>query len=569
MEFEQYFSEEAIIRELCRARIKLAAKRHDAQFFRNIDLDSERPDQLSPSDWGNVPLNIFPPRRAWHRYRPKSRGMTPPLAVHVETLFRATIALRRSNPKQRWARNLARTVRLIRSRVLSSQPFNFQRPTIIPIRKEPGSNFYRPLAAFPLQDKIVECLTAKYFRVELDHALLPSCVAFRAEQQSGHSPTTHDAITIIDGVRSKYRRLYVAECDIQGFFDCVSHDVARRSLASLMEDAQFTTKASPRALEIFEAYLASYTFERNVLFGEEMQARRKRNPNAKCKWPNAELRGLHGGQLPHGIGVPQGGALSCFIANAVLHQADKALARVAKPSNGAFTYLRYCDDMILLATTRRLCRAAFDAYGAAVSGLRLPIHHPLDVKQYDSQFFSRKSNYPYHWSTQGSCSDVPWIQFVGYQLRRDGLLRVRKKSIDKHVRHLRELTDELIRILDQGAHTGALRRSAQQIRFRFQQKLISISVGRIQRGEQRKGPMPMCWAAGFRMLAGRAFADANIKYLDRFRERQVRRVERRLNLLSLPPANKQTAKDVLAFYGYPFSYCAQFRRRPTPNSDGE
>jgi hypothetical protein len=67
MEFHEYFSEEAIIHELCRARIKHAAKRHDAQFFNNIDVQSARPDILEPRDWGNIPSDIFPPRRGWHR----------------------------------------------------------------------------------------------------------------------------------------------------------------------------------------------------------------------------------------------------------------------------------------------------------------------------------------------------------------------------------------------------------------------------------------------------------------------------------------------------------------------
>ena len=191
--------------------------------------------------------------------------------------------------------------------------------------------------------------------------------------------------------------------------------------------------------------------------------------------------------------------------------------------------------------------------------MRLPIHQPIDIAQYGDGFFSGKSNNPYLWRISGGPSDVPWIQFVGYQLRRDGLLRVRRKSIEKHVHRINEVTDKLIRTLDRGARTGSLRRSAQQIHYRFQQKLISMSVGRIERGKKRKGPMPMCWASGFRMLTGRRLVTSSLKYLDKHRERQLRRVARRLNCLKLPAAKKQIAKNVLAYYGYPFSYIAQFR----------
>lgn len=562
MRFQEYLSEEAIIRELCRARIKHAAKRHDVQFFSNLDRHSVRPDLLAPQDWGNIPINIFPPRRAWHAFRPRNRGRKAPFTINVETLFRATIALRKTEPRSAWARNLARVIRSIQLRVLSNKVFRFKRPVIVPVRKDPkdpASRFYRPLSSFPLPEKIVECLTARYLRIELDHALLPSCIAFRAKCGAKNPPTTHDAIATIDKVRTKYKRLYVAECDIQGFFDCVSHEVARNALEKLIADAKLKEKIHPRAIEIFEAYLKCYSFERTVQRGKEMRALRKRRRGARAKWPRKELRELYGGALPPDIGIPQGGALSCFIANAVLHYADVKLEQMAKNVRGGFTYLRYCDDMILIAPARKVCSAVFRAYQDAVAHLRLPIHEPEDVEEYGRQFFCGKSNNPYLWQLSGGTAAVPWIQFLGYQLRRDGLLRVRAKSIDKHAQRITKLTDKLVRILDKGAGTGTLRRSAQQIHHRFHQKLISMSVGRIERGKKRKRPMPMCWASGFRMLAGRRFVTSNVRYLDHHRERQLRRVARRLKRLTLPPAKKQIAKEVLAYYGYPFSYIAQFR----------
>lgn len=131
MTFQEHFSEEAIIRELCRARIKHAAKRHDAQFLHNIDQQSTRPDLLPPDDWGSIPSEIFPPRRDWHRYRPKRRGTMAPFAINVETLLRATLALRKSEPAESWARNLERTVAEIQSRVLSQRTFRFTKPRIL------------------------------------------------------------------------------------------------------------------------------------------------------------------------------------------------------------------------------------------------------------------------------------------------------------------------------------------------------------------------------------------------------------------------------------------------------
>jgi hypothetical protein len=49
MSFEDYFSDEAIIRELCKARVSLANQRHEALFFHNIDRS--RPSGLFALYW--------------------------------------------------------------------------------------------------------------------------------------------------------------------------------------------------------------------------------------------------------------------------------------------------------------------------------------------------------------------------------------------------------------------------------------------------------------------------------------------------------------------------------------
>jgi len=157
-----------------------------------------------------------------------------PFAINVETLLRATLALRKSEPAEIWARNLERTVGELQARVLSQKKFQFTKPRIVRIRKDQTSNNYRPLTTFLLPDKIIECLTARYLRTALDRTLLPSCLAFRARHGKKRPPTTHDAIKIIDKIRRESATLYVAECDIQGFFDCVSHRIARDALTQAL-----------------------------------------------------------------------------------------------------------------------------------------------------------------------------------------------------------------------------------------------------------------------------------------------------------------------------------------------
>jgi hypothetical protein len=108
-------------------------------------------------------------------------------------------------------------------------------------------------------------------------------------------------------------------------------------------------------------YLQSYSFLLTVR-GTAQKQLQKHDPQGVFKWHEADLQKLYGRRALPPIGVPQGGALSCLIANAVLHEADKVVARLQEEAKSELLYLRYCDDMILISPDRKVCTAAFAAY---------------------------------------------------------------------------------------------------------------------------------------------------------------------------------------------------------------
>jgi len=88
-----------------------------------------------------------------------------------------------------------------------------------------------------------------------------------------------------------------------------------------------------------------------------------------------------------------------------------------------------------------------------------------------------------------------------------------------------------------------------------------MAVGRVTLGMAPRGPMPLSWAAGFRGLDGRTILRGGLKLLDRHRERQIKRVARFLQTVTLlPPKKRRKAVDSHSYYGRPFSYWLQFRR---------
>ncbi|HOQ44641.1 MAG TPA: reverse transcriptase domain-containing protein [Bryobacteraceae bacterium] len=494
--------------------------------------------------------------------------------LNEDSLFTAITTLRANTPSEGWVQRLNAKIQELRQRVLFSQDFSFSPPRVIGIPKNRKEHEYRPLALFSRDDRIVISLVARYLREALDRVLLPCCLAFRpgsrlSPKNSGRQPPTiHDALEAILEINEKNRHsgLYVAECDIRAFYDCVAHGTAQRALEEAIDEAKQVSPSleiDRRARRVFEAYLKSYNFEDSVL-RRCLSNLCKRDVKAKFNWPAEDLRVLHGRESLPRIGIPQGGALSCLIANLVLHAADKEIRKVCHESTADFRYMRYCDDMIILAADRNQCERAYQRYFDTLLHLRLPAHPAKEVEKYGRSFWAGKSNATYHWFDK-SKGGIPWIQFVGYQIRYDGLVRVRPKSLRKHFRKLTTTADELFKALivdgKDGSRIGA-RKTKHQILHRFRQKMISLSVGRVKLAKPADGPLPMCWANGFRGLLGKRIIATHLKALDRHRERQIRRVERRIAGLQVPRDRTKSPKGVLPFYGYPFSYFAQFRVAP-------
>jgi hypothetical protein len=570
LEFKSYFSDDALIRRLCVARMKLADSRHKSLFYRQIFADA--PLLESPENF-----DFLPPRRLWSRFRNKNRSIQAVEDQNLVALTRATLRLRSERPDDPWALSLGALLERIRARALGGTPFRFTEPRIVPVGKDASSGQYRPIAQFALEDGVIEKSTAAYLRKLFDPFFSRASLAFRCSNDGTPPPTHHDAIAAIQNYRKRHLKtgLYVAECDIRSFFDSVSHKTAWNSLLELIEHGRSLTEdfyVHPQALQIFKAYLRCYSFTGSVRRHSRGLLRGKPKQPAIFPWPLEELCQFHARPGAASIGIPQGGALSCFIANCVLHHADVSVEQSMKKTGGPFRYLRYCDDMLLLAPNKRDCRRAFNAYQKALGELKLPIHTPESVRVYGRVFWSKKSLNPFRWGRPLQRSTVPWIQFVGYQIRYDGLIRIKQKSIAKHRAKILDETEQMLRLLgavsirrDGSPDFSAIKKNPKQILHRFRQKLISISVGRRAVHHDLRSPIPKCWAAGFRMLAGKRIQLSNLKDLDRFRGRQIAWVAQKLKGFPKkiqPPVSFRTRPP--AYYGFPFSYVGQFAGRPKP-----
>ncbi len=464
---------------------------------------------------------ILPPRREWCRENAKGRKTLSNDEVRRRAIWRKVIAVREEGRLLgfEWGQALQELVDEVQSSVFSGNVM-FQTPKMFKVTKgyENGIEQFREVTKFErLSDRVILNRMRVYVRDVLENVLGDSCYSYRRDSKISHQT----AIRRLQEWRSVHASgpMFVAECDIRKFFDNIAHDVVRRR----WEDVGF----DPRAGKVLEAYLSVFS----------------------CS--EAERRGL-----------PQGGSLSTVLANLVLAAADEA---VRQTDDGQLFYARFCDDVVFIHPDERMCRRAMEAYVAVLKTLELQAHpveaftyKPADVSR--TNYYTLKSKGPFRWGepNAGEENYAPWVSFLGSQIRYDGETRIRKESVEKHIRSLgRETAAAMRHLQKREGRSGKGKRQTDSLATwfaRFRNRLIAKGVGYVT---AKVEDCDMCWAGAFPNVTGCADTQMQMRQLDRVREGLLCKV---FNML--PDAIR---KQHHRYKGRPFSYFAflEKARRPT------
>lgn len=429
---------------------------------------------------------LLPPRREWNRYRAgvRARVGKDPAVVRRWAILRAVNRLRRDGTLAdfRWGQKLLAFVEEVRRRV-ASENLAFVPPRLIPIEKgrKNGQPEYRHVASFDsVSDRVILSRLTAYVRDRLEGVLSPCCYSFRRDGRITYQTALED----LKRYRAKFPvgSLFVGECDIQKFFDNISHEVVRaRWEASGLFD--------PAARNVLDAYLKAYA-------ASEEGGRR---------------------------GIPQGGSLSTVLANLVLAVADAAVEKV---NDGQLFYARFCDDVVFVHPKEEVYRRAMTAYENALKVLDLPMHpvcsfvyRPLDGTP--TSFYELKSKGPFRWfaAAPGEERRAPWLSFLGSQIRFDGETRIRKESIERHIRALRRVTTKAVSDIEKGEVRVANPGEAVKWFCRFRNRLIAKGVGHVKARERG-----ICWAGAFPAMTFCDDAKRQMRRLDRVREGMLTKV---------------------------------------------
>jgi hypothetical protein len=569
---EHFFSTSRLVRAVSQERTKMSDAAHTEQFFRRLVETRESATPEAPDI-----ARFVPSRRYWSRPPRHVRADRKPNAAAI--LHHTMMRLREesSGPSDiDWIRAQDELFTSIRRRALSfASQLELAPPTLRAKLKSPGRsrNEYRVLAVYSLEDKLLMGAVASYLRTWFDRIFYPSSYAFRVSRDGSPPPTHHDAFRDIARFRTEVAEdeLWVAECDIQGFFDCVCHETAMRVFDQGVNEleSKVGVHVDSRARDVLQAYLRSYSYL-GYARPSALTEIRKKDVLADIRDRRDTVSRLHEEVVDTKIGVPQGGALSCFLANLLLNEADRAVLALPSVSEKQVQYLRYCDDIVILATSQDAAGLALATYSSALKDLKLAAHEPRECT-YGRKFWSGKSKKPYQWrdrrNGEAGIHDVPWLAFVGYHLRHDGNVRIRPSSIKKELAKQREIADLMIRYTS--VSRGALRRSQKRIVASLEARLVARIVGRIPGWFLEPSTSLQCWSAGYRALRpdeqqyNQPVLQTQLRTLDRGMRRELNRVRQVLRFVARKQKIK-TSPEVTRlrrrpkYFGRPRSYSGQF-----------
>lgn len=458
----EFATDEILFNLLAKERAKYRRRNRDAKkhdLDRNLDFNGL---------FNRIKLSrMMPPRSKWLRPRKRKKLRKGSLASRriaekaMNLTYKKDI---RDHNKLDYQEEFRAFAARIRERI-QSDDLRFDSPILMPLYKDTKKNddntltvICRPLSVYMnLEDKIILALTSRYLTQYLDKCLHPHILSYRKARRTDddkyHPLDFNDGIKMIMDYLNKNddRQIYAADCDIKKFYDIIDHKVVRDCFDNILDQSAIPSNGKSQVKRVLEAYLNSYNFYDNTLAVSQKDPKvfskiwRKMNDyDHKNKYviewvdelnkllkPDSGKMSASNLQLLRQRGVPQGGALSLLIANIVLNDVDQSIVSEEDPD---CLMIRYCDDMVLLHTDYDQCTRLMNEYTKSLTKHKL-YYHEFEPYHDRKSFWKVKSHRPYLWGDGDIGYSNRYIGFLGYELSRDGRLRLRKSNMKKLREH--------------------------------------------------------------------------------------------------------------------------------------
>lgn len=566
-------TKDEVVRKLIRQRCKYAdqqAGRMQTIGFVNFAKVPKnlQADFLSRNIEMDLIYSMFPPRKKWCRIG-EGRVSLDSTKRNEKRLYYTYVKAKRQNSTEEWYLKLSMYAENIVKMVLNPGQL-LSKPEIFVVEKKcvEENIICRPVCSFPLNVKIALSLINRYLTSLFDTQFYSCSYAFRKPNKERGQFQHLNAVKTIQEYRKRHLKqsLFVAECDMQKFYDTIDHDIIKARfnilLGKVKREGRINTRDCRCIKKWFYNYVDCFSFYDDVYrlnftdIDHPIWRTIKNRKNRKCciEWiPCGKTNPGNFQKRKFRMGVPQGGALSGIIANIIMHFVDKVVIDVIGKKD--ILYIRFCDDMILIGPNKEDVKKVFDTYFNVVKHFKLYPHPPKDIQlKKMAEFWEGKTRGPYEWNEKGR--DIfPWITFVGFDCNWEGNLRIRKSSLKKEIKKQFDVTKDMLKYYQNSANTP--RYCSGTILNSLHSRLTGMAVGRIGLRDYKNNENIHSWMSAFSILDENSWSKDQLKSLDRHRCRMIFLAQKQFIKLNCPSYTKNTDGKRGGYIGVPYSYYGQ------------
>lgn len=570
-----FIDRDKVVMKLIKYRCKLADKqavKDQKNEFISRDFFKKTGNRVKDKDYL---YEMFPPRKRWCRLG-KVRVNLDTAARNERKLKYTYLKAKKRACKESWYLNLcAKADNIVRYAYKNRKGIAPPKVTVIEKKRNEDKHIIecRPVCLFTnLETKITLSLLNKYLTNLFDPYFHKCSYAFRKPKQDMHILQHLNAVEVIKKYREVHSEiaLYVAECDMQKFYDTISHKVIKDRFLNLLHQAKKDKRISNYdAMMVkrwFFYYVDCFDFVTNVWVNNQKQANHpfwkniKNKDGYRCRieWVDKHLLNRKLTRKIKGrVGVPQGGALSGLIANIVMHFVDTEVLKAIE--NKDMLYCRFCDDMILIGVNQEEVSSTFQVYNKVIKKSQLVAHPNKGIELiHMKDFWKGKTRGPYKWM-KGEFDSYPWITFVGFDINWCGNLRIRKSSFIRQMNKQTKVANELLLPYKKGK---SARYCARTIFASLKSRLIATSVGRVNLWNYAENENLHSWMSAFSILDKNPWSMKQMRELDRHRQQVLARAQRTLSEVSCTKRKKEmnvreNQRELFSYTGCPFSYYGQ------------
>lgn len=570
---EDFINPHEILHKLIAIRCKYAEDKCKQSLVYNLSLSKDRNNKMPPTK--QEIYDIFPPRKQWVRIGYEQRKDKSQCERNRLSLEYTIDKIRRKELTPDWMQKLDAYIQSI-MRIAYNTNTILSEPQISMIEKSrmevDGKNIIecRPICSFSTKEKIVLSLYNHFFTKIVDGYFYDGSFAFRMPKGERSEMAHLDAIKKIVEYRKEHTgTLYVAECDMQKFFDTLDHNIVKKRVNQFIgwcrRDSIIDTRERNLLRNIIFSYIDCFDFYNNIYKPSTQSENDTLWHNIhngkgckKCvKWVE-KLENNKKVLKYKRFGIPQGGALFGVIVNVIMHFVDTSLSEYTN-DNKRFCYVRFCDDMIMISTESTFLEKAFGTYIKSIHHEHL-FDHPASEKRitHIREFWKGKTRTPYKWGCEDKDS-FRWITFVSFDVSYDGRLRIRKKTVEKEIKKQYSKVEEITRIFHKNKGCRYYFNSMVES---LTHRLIGMSVGRVELWNYKVCSNKLSWANAFSILDDNLYAVRQLKRLDNHRMKMLSRFKRIISNYDF--RYSKSAKDEMSkerswqnFIGKPFSYYGQ------------